>query len=506
VRRTSTIQVAVYQQIVKLNNHLSPSLFALNVCTTIKINRFSTVSSTHPQITKRNGKTNLFPCQTKTNFVMPATVMQIRTFADLPKFQNITFPSLSPTMTTGGIGPWRKKEGDKLSPGDVICDVQTDKATVDFESTEEGYIAKILKPEGTTDIEVGTPIAILVQKKEDVPRFKDYQVPAAAAVKDTKKPEQSKKEAPPAQTEAPKRTSTVTEPPSQQAQRDTRIFASPVAKKLATEKGINLAEIQGTGPNNRIIKPDIVELQHTAKEKVIFSDVITSEYTDIPNSQIRKIIASRLQESKQTIPHYYLTMELQVDKLLKLREELNQQANGSYKLSVNDFIIKASSLALRKVPEVNSSWKETVIRRFNRVHINVAVSTEHGLLTPIIRDVDNIGLTSISNQVKELAEKARKNKLSLSDSDIGTFTISNLGMFGIKQFTAVINPPQACILAVGQTEQKVIVDPKKQDSFSTVNVMHVTLSCDHRVVDGAVGSKWLQSFKYYIENPVNMLL
>jgi len=267
-----------------------------------------------------------------------------------------------------------------------------------------------------------------------------------------------------------------------------------------------LAEIQGTGPNNRIIKPDIVELQNTAKEKVIFSDIITSEYTDIPNSQIRKIIASRLQESKQTIPHYYLTMELQVDKLLKLREELNQQANGGYKLSVNDFIIKASSLALRKVPEVNSSWRETVIRRFNRVHINVAVSTEQGLLTPIIRDVDTIGLTSISNQVKELAEKARKNKLSLSDSDIGTFTISNLGMFGIKQFTAVINPPQACILAVGQTEQKVIVDPKKQDSFSTVNVMHVTLSCDHRVVDGAIGSKWLQSFKYYIENPVNMLL
>jgi len=338
-----------------------------------------------------------------------------------------------------------------------------------------------------------------------VPYFKDYQVPAAGGAKDTKKQEQPKKEAPVSQTEAPKRTSVVTESPNQQTRSDSRIFASPVAKKLATEQGINLAEIRGTGPNNRIIKSDIIELD-TAKEKVIFSDVITSEYTDIPNTQIRKIIASRLQESKQTIPHYYLTMELQVDKLLKLREELNQQANGSYKLSVNDFIIKASSLALRKVPEVNSSWRETAIRRFNRVHINVAVSTEHGLLTPIIRDVDNIGLTSISNQVKELAEKARKNKLSLSDSDIGTFTISNLGMFGIKQFTAVINPPQACILAVGQSEQKVIVDPKKQDSFSTVNVMHVTLSCDHRVVDGAIGSKWLQSFKYYIENPVNMLL
>lgn len=277
---------------------------------------------------------------------------------------------------------------------------------------------------------------------------------------------------------------------------------------MAQEQGVNLAGIAGTGPNARIIRADVLE--HAVGASVSAPAPIRGEaYTDYPNSNVRKIIAARLTESKQTIPHYYLTTECTVDKLLKIRAELNAKGEGKYKLSVNDFVVKAAALALRRKPVANSAWMGEFIRRYHNVDINVAVSTEDGLFTPIVFDADKKGLIDISQNVKDLATKAKEKRLQPSEFQGGTFTISNLGMYGIKQFAAVINPPQACILAVGATEKKVVPNETKTagaDPFTVASVMTVTLSCDHRVVDGAVGADWLQVFRDLVEDPVKMLL
>ncbi|CAG8490693.1 5131_t:CDS:2 [Dentiscutata heterogama] len=411
-------------------------------------------------------------------------------------------PSLSPTMTSGNVGTWRKQVGDSISPGDVLVEIETDKAQIDFECHEEGYLAKILVESGEKNVD---PIAILAEDNNDVKKFEDY-VPeqssappkAESAEKDEKTPKQDVQQEEPQKQQEPKKSHVSGD----------RILASPVARKLAAERGISLDQVAGTGPKNRIIKADILNFVAPATEQPTPSQHAepSSSYTDIPLTNMRKIIASRLSESKQSIPHYYLTIEVEVDKLLELREVLNKDSDGKYKISVNDFVIKSSASALMAMPEVNSSWHNDFVRQYNYADISVATATPTGLLTPIIRNAHTKGLETISNQAKELAVRAREGKLSPHEFQGGTFTISNLGMFGIKNFTAIINPPHSCILAVGTTQKKLVPDSSKETGYRIATTMHVTLSCDHRVVDGALGAQWLRVWRTYIENPLKLLL
>lgn len=425
--------------------------------------------------------------------------------------QVVPMPALSPTMEEGVIASWKKKEGDKIAAGDVLAEIETDKATVAFEATEDGYLAKILIPASSQRIKVNVPVAITVNKAADIPAVKDYNPGVEGAARE-------------ATPSAPAASAPSSTPSSSAAQapvssQDGRVIASPYAKKLANERIIPLNEVRGSGPGGRIIAADVLSFVPAAKTqapskaqtspKTTVADL--ADYEDLSVSNIRRITAERLSHSKQTIPHYYLTMDCQVDELMKVRAKLNAAATkGEYKLSVNDFVVKASAQALLLVPQVNSEWRGDVIRHYHNVDINVAVSTEAGLLTPIVRDADMKGLVAISESVKMAALKAKDNKLSPTDLATGTFTISNLGMFGIDQFAAVINPPQACILAVGASCARVVPAsaPSSPDSppFTVKTFMTVTLSCDHRVVDGAVGARWLQAFKDYIENPLKLLL
>ncbi|CAL5439481.1 unnamed protein product [Camellia sinensis] len=434
------------------------------------------------------------------------------TDSGLPPHQEIGMPSLSPTMTEGNIARWLKKEGDKVSPGEVLCEVETDKATVEMECMEEGYLAKIVRGDGEKEIKVGEVIAITVEDEEDIAKFKDYEPsksgagPAAKAASESAPPKEEKVEAP-ATSPEPK----VTKAPAPSSAED-RIFASPLAKKLAEDHNVPLSSIKGTGPDGRIVKADIEDYLASGRKEVSRAapkgDTVSLDYTDIPHSQIRKITASRLLLSKQTIPHYYLTVDTCVDKLMELRSQLNslQEASGGKRISINDLVIKAAALALRKVPQCNSSWTNDYIRQYNNVNINVAVQTDNGLFVPVIKDADKKGLSKISDDVKLLAQKAKENSLKPEDYEGGTFTVSNLGgPFGIKQFCAIINPPQAGILAVGSAEKRV-VPGSGSEQYDFATFMSVTLSCDHRVIDGAIGAEWLKAFKGYIENPESMLL
>ncbi|CAN6928226.1 unnamed protein product [Brassica oleracea] len=449
--------------------------------------------------------------------------------SDLPPHQEIGMPSLSPTMTEawtsilpldqnlcpfGNIAKWLKKEGDKVAPGEVLCEVETDKATVEMECMEEGFLAKIVKAEGSKEIQVGEVIAITVEDEEDIGKFKDY-TPSSTA--DATPPKEEPAPPPPKEEKVEQaspppepKTSKPSPPPS-----GDRVFASPLARKLAEDNNVPLSSIKGTGPEGRIVKADIEDYlasggkEATAKQsKVTHSKVPALDYVDIPHSQIRKVTASRLAFSKQTIPHYYLTVDACVDKLMGLRSQLNsfQEASGGKRISVNDLVVKAAALALRKVPQCNSSWTDDYIRQFKNVNINVAVQTENGLYVPVVKDADKKGLSTIGEEVRLLAQKAKENSLKPEDYEGGTFTVSNLGgPFGIKQFCAVVNPPQAAILAVGSAEKRV-VPGNGPDEFNFASYMPVTLSCDHRVVDGAIGAEWLKAFKGYIENPESMLL
>ncbi|KAK6264253.1 hypothetical protein SCA6_019687 [Theobroma cacao] len=432
--------------------------------------------------------------------------------AGLPPHQEIGMPSLSPTMTEGNIARWLKKEGDKVTPGEVLCEVETDKATVEMECMEEGYLAKIIKGDGSKEIKVGEIIAITVEEEEDIAKFKDYSpsasdsgAPAAKGPAAPSPPKQEPVEQPVSSPE-PKTTKPIS-PPS-----GDRIFASPLARKLAEDHKVTLSSIKGTGPDGHIVKADIEDYLGSRgsapTSKAMETKVAALDYVDIPHSQIRKVTASRLLFSKQTIPHYYLTVDTCVDKLMDLRSQLNslQEASGGKRISVNDLVIKAAALALRKVPQCNSSWTDDYIRQYNNVNINVAVQTDNGLYVPVIRDADKKGLSSISEEVKHLAQKAKENSLKPEDYEGGTFTVSNLGgPFGIKQFCAIINPPQSGILAVGSAEKRVIPG-SGPEQFKFASFMSVTLSCDHRVIDGAIGAEWLKAFKGYIENPESMLL
>ncbi|KAL4589261.1 hypothetical protein LXL04_002167 [Taraxacum kok-saghyz] len=434
----------------------------------------------------------------------------------LPPHQEIGMPSLSPTMTEGNIARWLKKEGDQVATGEVLCEVETDKATVEMECMEEGFLAKIVHGDGAKEIQVGQVIAITVEDKADIEKFKDYKPDTSS---DGGAPEAPPAPTPPKEEVVEKPVSTpepkAVKQSSSGSETTDRVFASPLARKLAEDNNVSLSSIKGTGPDGSIVKADIEEYLASGKKeapaktsKADKSTVSAINYTDTPHTQIRKVTASRLLLAKQTIPHYYLTVDTCVDKLTKLRGELNalQEASGGKKISINDLVIKAAALALRKVPACNSSWTNDYIRQFHDVHINVAVQTDNGLYVPVIRNADKKGLSTISEDVKSLAEKARANTLKPSDYEGGTFTVSNLGgPFGIKQFCAIINPPQAGILAVGSAERRAIPGSGTAE-FKFASYMSVTLSCDHRVIDGAIGAEWLKAFKGYIENPETMLL
>ncbi|XP_075402717.1 dihydrolipoyllysine-residue acetyltransferase component of pyruvate dehydrogenase complex, mitochondrial [Tenrec ecaudatus] len=433
-----------------------------------------------------------------------------------PTHMQVLLPALSPTMTMGTVQRWEKKVGEKLSEGDLLAEIETDKATIGFEVQEEGYLAKVLIPEGTRDVPLGTPLCIIVEKEADIPAFADYRPTEVADLKPQAPPPTLPPVAtvpPTAQPLAP--APSAARPATPAGPKVGRVFVSPLAKKMAAEKGIDLAQVKGTGPDGRIIKKDIDSFVPSKAAPVPaaavpppipgVAPVPAGVFTDIPISNIRRVIAQRLMQSKQTIPHYYLSVDVNMGEVLTVRKELNKMLEGRGKVSVNDFIIKASALACLKVPEANSSWLDTVIRQNHVVDISVAVSTPAGLITPIVFNAHIKGLETIASDVVSLATKAREGKLQPHEFQGGTFTISNLGMFGIKNFSAIINPPQACILAIGSSEDR-LVPADNEKGFDVATMMSVTLSCDHRVVDGAVGAQWLAEFRKYLEKPITMLL
>ena len=419
----------------------------------------------------------------------------------------ILMPALSPTMTEGKLAKWLKKEGEAIVSGDLIAEIETDKATMEVEATDEGTLGKILIQDGTEGVAVNAQIGLILEEGEDSSALDGA---ATAASKPAQK------------TEAPKPKPTPEPQPAARPEPATaagsvkptgRIFASPLARRLAGEAGIDLTAITGSGPHGRIVKADITgaptgglpATQALAPVPAVASPA-SGSYTEIPNSMMRKVIGQRLGEAKRDIPHYYLTIDCMIDDLLKLRADLNSrtpEGAGAYKLSVNDFIIRAVALAMRQVPDVNVSWSDAAIRRYNSVDVSVAVATPGGLITPIVRSADNKGLASISNEVKELAGRAKEGKLLPEEYQGGGFTISNLGMFGIKHFTAIINPPQSAILAVGAGEQRPVV---KDGALAIATVMTCTLSADHRSVDGALGAQFLAAYKKLLEEPLTMLL
>ncbi|KNC56094.1 pyruvate dehydrogenase complex dihydrolipoamide acetyltransferase [Thecamonas trahens ATCC 50062] len=435
-------------------------------------------------------------------------------YADLPEHYKITMPALSPTMEAGNLAEWEVAEGEEIASGDVMASIQTDKATLDLESTEDGYVARLFKEAGTENIPVGDLIAIIVEEEDDVAAFKDYD-PASDAG-DAKPAPKADDGAPKAADAAPKAADAApadAKPATGKAAASNRVVASPLAKNTARESGVDLAGIRGTGPGGRVVQADVLEAVDTGSQSQVVASgagagavASGAAYTDVPLDNVRRVIAQRLQESKQTIPHFYLSVDVTLDELLEVRSELNAQGKDEYKLSINDFVVKASALALQQVPEVNSSWQGDFIRQNHSSDISVAVDTGKGLITPIVDAAESRGLVSISHKVKDLAARARENKLAPQEYQGGTFTISNLGAYGVSHFTAIINPPQSCILAVGSGSKRVVPDTSSEAGFKESNVMTVTLSCDHRVVDGAVGARWLQVFKKYVENPLSMLL
>ncbi len=409
----------------------------------------------------------------------------------------ILMPALSPTMTEGNLVKWLKKEGDIVKAGDVMAEIETDKATMEVEAVDEGTMGKILIPEGTEGVKVNEPIAILLEEGED-----------ASAIKEVKKTLTE-----PAPAPTPSQTTPEKKPDLKVISQQTsegRIFATPLARRIAEEAHVNLGSIPGSGPRGRILRDDVeraLTQGGAAPALQPASSPLLSgyepEYEVINSTNVRKVIARRLVEAKQTIPHFYLTVDCEIDALLKAREQINDKANGAYKLSVNDFIIKACAMALKHVPDANSAWVNDQIYKFKSCDISVAVATDGGLITPVVRQAETKGLVEISNEMKELATKARDGKLKPQEFQGGTFSLSNMGMYGVKEFSAIINPPQACILAVGAGEERAVVRDGKL-TFATL--MSCTLSVDHRVVDGALGAVYLKEFKTLIENPVMMLL
>lgn len=428
----------------------------------------------------------------------------------------VLMPALSPTMTEGTLAKWLKKEGDMVASGDVIAEIETDKATMEVESADEGVLGKIVVPEGTEGVPVNELIGWLLEEGEDASA-----IDGAGGARPAPKQEAPKQEM---KAEAPKeqaKPAAAPVPAASGGDKGDRIFASPLARRMAEQAGLDLSALSGSGPNGRIVKTDIEAALSKGGTKAPASAAPQAaaptslpqsqpdvpglpSYTEVPNSSMRKVIAKRLTESKLTAPHFYLTIDCEIDRLLAVRKELNEKAGDSgYKLSVNDLVIRATALALKKVPAANATWTESAIRIYDQVDISVAVAIDEGLITPVIRDAGSKGLVEISAEMKDLAKRARERKLKPEEFQGGTFSISNLGMFGIKDFAAVINPPQGAILAVGAGEQRPVV---KDGALAIATVMSCTLSVDHRVVDGAVGAEFLSVFKKLIEDPMTMLL
>lgn len=426
----------------------------------------------------------------------------------------ILMPALSPTMTEGNLARWLKSEGDSVAPGDVIAEIETDKATMEVESVDEGVLAKILVAEGSEEIAVNTPIAVLLEEGEDDSVLADFDAGAAAPIAAPAAPEPAPT---PAAAPEPAPTPAPTPAPAAVSETGGRVFASPLARRMAEQQGIDLASVKGTGPNGRIVKADIeahagaapagvTATPPTAAPAATAATAIAGEtpFELVSVNNIRKVVARRLTESKQQVPHFYMTVDCEIDELLKVRADLNARAkDGEFKISVNDMVIKASAVALMQVPAANASWSDDGIKMYSQADISVAVAIDDGLITPIVRNANGKGLRTISEDMRDLAAKARDGKLVLEEYQGGTFSISNLGMFGIKDFQAVINPPQGCILAVGAGEERPIV---KDGALAIATVMSCTLSVDHRVVDGAIGAQFLAAFKALIEDPLGMLL
>ena len=454
----------------------------------------------------------------------------------------VLMPALSPTMTEGNLAKWLKREGDEVHSGDVLAEIETDKATMEVEAVDDGRVGKILVPEGTQGVRVNQPIALLLGEGEDTSALANVASPAPSAAAATAV-SAATATSPPSSSAAP------TPAPSGEAPRargnghDRRIFASPLARRMAQQAGLDLAAITGSGPQGRIVKSDIEAAILAARQpaaapsppparaaaaRMPAAPVLTPTtptllskervlalagnppYTERPLNAMRRVIARRLTEAKQTVPHFYLTIDCEIDELLKIRAELNSRSpasggeqGGGYRISVNDFVIRATALALRQVPAANASWSDEAILQWDTVDIAVAVALEDGLITPIVKQADRKGLATIANETKDLAARARAGKLKLEEFQGGTFSISNLGMFGVREFAAVINPPHGGILSVGAGEQRPVV---KNGALVVATVMSCTLSCDHRVVDGAVGAQFLAAFKKFVEDPLTMLL
>ena len=448
---------------------------------------------------------------------------------------NILMPALSPTMTEGTLARWLKKEGDTVSAGDVIAEIETDKATMEVEAVDEGVLGKILVADGTAGVQVNAPIAILIGEGESIATAEPAPKPAAPA--------------PQTADSAPKPTAAAPAPaaaPPLANGHDTsqhtgaRVFASPLARRLAQQAGLQLDAIRGTGPNGRIVKADVEAAQASpaaapvAQQAVVPPPaaapvaapqpspsaapvaqtpasprpvVIAGAHRLVPHTSMRRVIARRLTEAKQTIPHFYVSADIEIDALLKLRAELNgksaKDGPAAFKLSVNDLVIKAAAVALRRIPAANASWTEEGTALYDDVDISIAVATEGGLITPIVRRADQKGLAAISNEMKDLAARARAGKLKPEEFQGGGFSISNLGMFGVSSFLSIINPPQGGILAIGAGEPRPVV---RDGAIVPATVMTATLSVDHRVIDGAVAAEWIAAFKAIVQDPLSLML
>jgi pyruvate dehydrogenase E2 component (dihydrolipoamide acetyltransferase) len=416
----------------------------------------------------------------------------------------ILMPALSPTMKEGNLAKWVKKEGDKIKAGEVIAEIETDKATMEVEAVDEGTLGKILIAEGTENVAVNSCIALILEDGEDKKALENYvSANAPKKVEEVKIVEE-------------KKSSPIVDNSINSTQNSTKnssdsniVKASPLAKRIAKEEGVILSQIAGSGPHGRIIKDDVLGFVKNGGSRQGVVHRNPQEFYAVKNNNVRKVIAKRLLESKQTVPHFYLSCEFKIDKLNELRHALNEVAeldeagNPSYKISVNDLIIKATAMALKKVPEANSSWSDEAILIYNNVDISMAVAIDGGLITPIIKNADQKSIQAISKEAKQLAKKAREGKLMPEEFQGGTFSISNLGMFGIDNFSAIVNPPQSCILAVARAVEKPIVE---HGQIKIGHMMNVTLSCDHRVVDGAIGAEFLKALRRYIEHPILNIL
>ena len=449
---------------------------------------------------------------------------------------NILMPALSPTMEKGNLAKWLKKEGDKVKSGDVIAEIETDKATMEVEAVDEGTIAKILVPEGTQDVPVNDVIAVMAGDGEDV-KAAGAGAAAAPAPKPAEAPKEASKEAPkpaavsaPAPTPAPAPAAAPAPPQAAAAKGNghARVFSSPLARRLAKDAGIELARITGTGPHGRVIARDVAEAKSgkglkapaaapaaapsiapAMSDQQILALFEPGSYDIVPHDGMRRTIAQRLTAATQSVPTFYLTIDCDIGKLLDAREQINAAAPKDkekkplYKLSVNDFVIKALAVALQQVPDCNVSWTEGGMVKHKHSDIGVAVAMPGGLITPIIRNAESKSLSTISNEMKDLAARARTRKLKPQEYQGGTSSVSNLGMFGISHFTAVINPPQSTILAVGASEERAVV---RNGKVEAAHMMSATLSCDHRAIDGALGAELIGAFRRLIENPVMMMV